>query len=285
MLHPKNKHQGHYPLKELAKTLPELNKFLIAHPVEGETIDFTNPEAVLTLNQALLKHYYGITQFSLPKGYLTPPIPGRADMLLYLADLIKKSGPKVRVLDIGVGANCIYPLLGRSLLGWSFVGSDINLAAVNWAKDLVKKNRLSNIELRHQNNPKSLFRGVIGPGEKFDLTICNPPFFASKKEAEEESQRKWKHLGHSLKADHRNFGGESHELWCAGGEPAFLAQMGAESAEFAQSVKWFSTLVSKAAHLKAFDRVLEKAGATEMHIIDMQQGQKKSRVVAWTFKT
>lgn len=33
------------------------------------------------------------------------------------------SDGKVRGFDIGTGANCIYPLLGASLLGWSVVGS------------------------------------------------------------------------------------------------------------------------------------------------------------------
>lgn len=284
MLHPKNKHQGLYPLKRLAEVLPALAGFIVKHPVEGLTIDFSNPDAVLTLNQALLKHYYGIQHWGLPPGFLTPPIPGRVDMLLYLADLLGKTKKSVRVLDVGTGANCIYPLVGAKLLGWQFVGSEIHAASLDWAQKLVKMNHLErHIELRLQPDARCIFKNVIRPGEVFDLTLCNPPFFANRAEAEAEGARKWKHLGLGLKGSHRNFGGEAHELWCTGGEPQFLARMATESSQFASSVRWFSSLVSKAAHLKAFDRALEKAGASEMHVIDMQQGQKKSRVVAWTF--
>ena len=46
------------------------------------------------------------------------------------SDIMPKNdsgGERVRGFDIGSGANCIYPLLGASLLGWSFVGSGRNI--------------------------------------------------------------------------------------------------------------------------------------------------------------
>jgi 23S rRNA (adenine1618-N6)-methyltransferase len=36
----------------------------------------------------------------------------------------------VRVLDIGVGANCVYPLIGHAEYGWRFLGVDIDEAAL-----------------------------------------------------------------------------------------------------------------------------------------------------------
>lgn len=39
----------------------------------------------------------------------------------------------MRVLDVGCGANLIYPLLGAALCGWRFVGSDVTDAALDWA--------------------------------------------------------------------------------------------------------------------------------------------------------
>lgn len=41
-------------------------------------------------------------------------------------------GP-VHGLDIGCGANLIYPLLGATLAGWSMVGADCTPAALEWA--------------------------------------------------------------------------------------------------------------------------------------------------------
>jgi 23S rRNA A1618 N6-methylase RlmF len=67
----------------------------------------------------------------IPDGQLCPTVPNRSNYIHWLEDLLSSniipntisSGSKVRGFDIGTGANCIYPLLGASLLGWSFVGS------------------------------------------------------------------------------------------------------------------------------------------------------------------
>lgn len=43
-------------------------------------------------------------------------------------------------LDIGCGANCIYPLLGAALNQWRFVGADITDVAITWATQNVEAN-------------------------------------------------------------------------------------------------------------------------------------------------
>ena len=119
-LHPRNRHQGRYDSPALIKASPELGDFVITNPYGKPSIDFANPAAVKVFNRALLAQYYGIRHWDIPDGYLCPPIPGRADYLHNLADLLASDndgqiphGEKVRALDIGVGANCIYPLIGR----------------------------------------------------------------------------------------------------------------------------------------------------------------------------
>ena len=49
------------------------------------------------------------------------------------------------MLDIGCGANLIYPLLGAAMHGWRFVGVDITDTAIEWAQ----KNAASNPQLAH----------------------------------------------------------------------------------------------------------------------------------------
>lgn len=46
----------------------------------------------------------------------------------------------VRGLDVGCGANCIYPLLGATALGWEFVGVDIVEEAVSSARRNAERN-------------------------------------------------------------------------------------------------------------------------------------------------
>lgn len=291
-LHPRNKHKFRYNFPELIASLPELGNFVSRNQFEDLSIDFKNPDAVKMLNKALLKHFYAINSWEVPEGYLSPPIPGRADYIHYLADLLASvnnqiipRGKAVKVLDIGVGANCIYPLIGNREYGWNFVGSEIDGTAIRFAKKIVHSNLLSKaIEIRKQYSPRNIFTDLVLPGETFDLTLCNPPFHASLADANAGTIRKWKNLGAPKKSDSMlNFGGNYKELWYEGGEEGFVRQMITESAGFASTCFWFTSLISKKETLPACYRALEKFKAMEVKTISMAQGQKVSRLLAWTF--
>ena len=295
-LHPRNRHQGRYDFPALIKTTPELARFVILNPYGKESIDFASPDAVRVFNRALLKSFYGVAHWDIPADYLCPPVPGRADYVHFLADLLASvnegvipRGAPVKVLDIGMGANCVYPLIGYSDYRWHFLGSEIDPKAIAAAKAIVQSNGLNKaIQLRQQNNPKHILLGLLEANERFDLTMCNPPFHASMDEATRGSERNWRALG---RADPKrqlpvlNFGGQSAELWCEGGEARFVAQLIAESAHVPQQVLWFSTLVSKASNLPAIQTALKKAGVLQSQVVEMSQGQKQGRFVAWTFQT
>ena len=128
-LHARNRHRSRYDFPLLVKEHPELSRFVRVNEYDDESIDFADPAAVRSLNKALLKLYYGITHWDIPENYLCPPIPGRADYIHHVADLLRSCnnsviprGTSVTVLDIGVGANCIYPIIGVKEYGWHFVG-------------------------------------------------------------------------------------------------------------------------------------------------------------------
>ncbi|NBA98048.1 23S rRNA (adenine(1618)-N(6))-methyltransferase RlmF [Pseudomonas sp. R5(2019)] len=293
-LHPRNRHQGRYDFPQLIKSSPDLGRFVITNPYGKPSIDFANPEAVRVFNRALLKAQYGIAHWDIPADYLCPPIPGRADYLHFLADLLADEnggeiprGSMIQALDVGVGANCIYPLLGHSDYRWRFVGSDIDPVALAAAQAIVQANGLAKaIGLRQQAHRKHILLDLLKEDERFDVTLCNPPFHASREEATRGSQRKWRALG---KADPKrklpvlNFGGQNNELWCEGGEIRFVSQLISESVQLGKQVLWFSTLVSKASNLPAIQAALKKAGVQHSCVVEMGQGQKQSRFVAWTF--
>lgn len=294
-LHPRNRHQGRYDFARLTGQCPELPAFVITTPAGEVSIDFSNPDAVRALNRALLKVDYGVEHWDIPDGYLCPPIPGRADYLHGLADLLAGSnggviprGPAIRALDIGVGANCIYPLLGHCDYGWRFVGSEVDVTALRAANAIVQANPgLGDaIELRHQPNRGNIFAGLLRSDETFDLSLCNPPFHASAEDAARGSQRKWRNLGKpdvARAASRLNFGGQATELWCTGGEASFVRRMIRESAGIQTQVFWFSSLISKAENLADVRKQLKKAGVQEVCEVAMAQGSKQSRFVAWTF--
>ena len=293
-LHPRNRHVRGYDFARLVQACPELGPFVQRAKHGGPSIDFADPAAVKALNRALLADAYGIRGWDIPPGYLCPPIPGRADYLHPLADLLAGSnggviprGAAVRVLDVGVGANAIYPLIGHREYGWSFVGTDLDGAALDCSARILAANPglAEAIQLRRQPNRSAIFAGVVQPDEHFDLTLCNPPFHGSLREAREASQQKWRKLGRGGEGQARNFGGQGAELWCEGGEAGFIRRMITESAVIRGQVRWFTTLVSNSATLPAVQRALRLAGASDSHIVPMAQGQKQSRFVAWTFLT
>ena len=296
VLHPRSQHRGRYDFKQLIATSPALTSFVSLNNYGEESVNFADPAAVKALNGALLKQVYHIKGWDIPPQYLCPPIPGRADHLHYLADLLAElnggvipRGESIRILDIGVGANCIYPLIGHREYGWQFVGTDIDGDALANAQGIIEANDLSSaITLRLQTAPAVIFQGVVKPDELFDLTMCNPPFHASLAEARSGTQRKWKNLGvesNKKKIPVLNFGGQSLELCCEGGEEAFVCRIVEESMQYQNQCLWFTTLISKASSLPGVYRAIKYSGAVENRTIEMAQGQKKSRIVAWTYFT
>jgi 23S rRNA (adenine1618-N6)-methyltransferase len=302
-LHPRNIHKNGYDFPLLIKSCPRLNQYVDKNTHGNLSIDFANPLAVKALNTALLKHDYGVKGWDIPEGALCPPIPGRVDYIHHISDLLAETIPaqsdtpkrdkntEVRLLDIGTGANGIYPLLACKTYGWQCVGSDINTQSLENVSNILKHNidLKNHFELRHQADKNQFFKGIIQPGEFFDVTVCNPPFHASEEDALKGSQRKINNLALNrgddspVKNTPLNFGGLEAELWCKGGEALFLKKMVKESKEFATQVRWFTSLVSKVENVKSLVKLMNKSGATDVREIEMAQGNKITRVLAWTF--
>jgi 23S rRNA (adenine1618-N6)-methyltransferase len=292
-LHPRNAHRPGYDFKQLIKAMPELRTFVKRNEYDADSINFSDPEAVKMLNKGLLKQFYNVDGWDIPEGYLCPPIPGRADYIHYIADLLSENnngtipaGKNIRILDIGTGANCIYPVIGSSVYGWQFVGTDIDPIAIAAAKKIVSANQhlRGEVKFRQQTNKHNIFKGIVLLDEGFDATICNPPFHASAQEARLATINKWNKLSEGGKPQTTlNFGGQKKELWYHGGEAAFIKLIIEQSVLVAKQCLWFSTLVSKKDTLAVVYRALKKAAALDVRTISMSQGQKVSRIVAWTF--
>ncbi|MDL5028124.1 23S rRNA (adenine(1618)-N(6))-methyltransferase RlmF [Vibrio sp. TMPB1044] len=316
-LHPRNQHTGRYDFELLVAALPELKEHLIKNPVGEDTINFSDPLAVKLLNKALLAHHYGVKHWDIPAGYLCPPIPGRADYIHRVADILNSDGQgepynhaSVKALDIGVGANCIYPIIGATEYKWRCTGTDVDSVSIKTANFIAESNPnlKGKIRARLQADSESIFKGVIKDNERYDVTICNPPFHSSLEEAEKGSQRKLDNLaanrakkaGQSFKPETNkkpvkldrstkqdkptlNFGGQKAELWCPGGEAAFIMKMARESQLFATQVLWFTTLISKKDNVDMVRSELGKLRAKQVKVVEMSQGQKVSRFIAWTF--
>jgi 23S rRNA (adenine1618-N6)-methyltransferase len=295
-LHPRNRHPGQYDFAALVAASPALGRFVTTNRFGNRSIDFANPAAVKALNQAILLTQYDIRHWEVPPQYLCPPIPGRADYIHHLADLLATAnggtiprGPMICAFDVGVGASAIYPLIGYREYGWRFVGSESDPAAMTSAQRIVRANPGLDkfITLRRQKVPLQLFAGVVKEDEHFDVAMSNPPFHASAAEAMKGTRRKWHNLGKPEAAGRGapllNFGGQESELWCEGGEVGFISRMINESTQVPGLCLWFTSLVSKEASLPLIVRVLQAAHVRERRVIEMTHGQKRTRIIAWTF--
>jgi len=292
-LHPRNIHNQRYDFDALIESSSGLSEFVFTNQYGDKTIDFSNPNSVLALNSALLSHFYQIESWSIPQGRLCPPIPGRADYIHYLADLLDLTKPQ-KGLDIGTGTGCIYPIIGASVYGFKFVATDIDSKSIESSRKIINSNPQlkDQIELRLQKSPANIFKNTIQGKEKFDFTICNPPFHSSLKAASKGTERKRKNLiknkqkkGHDTNQikEGLNFGGKNAELWCPGGELKFIGNMITESILYQNQIKLFTTLLSKKEHLKKLYQLLKNAGAKDVSTIQMHHGQKVSHILVWKF--
>lgn len=294
-LHARNRNREPYDLAALIAVEPELQQYIKPNKHGADSIDFADAKAVKLLNKALLHHYYGVTNWNFPDENLCPPIPGRADYLHYMADLLGQSnfgtvptGEKITVLDIGVGASSIYPIIGVTEYGWNFIGSDINEKSLASAQKIIDANTAlqNKVSLRLQQDDNSIFKGILREDEMVDFTMCNPPFHVSEEEAQKGAARKVKNLsGKKTENPALNFAGINKELICEGGESSFIKNMIAESKSFRQNCYWFSTLVSKKSNLKAIYKLLNAEEAVQVKTISLGTGNKSSHIIAWSFLT
>lgn len=186
--HPRNKYSENPPdFAHLASLYPSFKPFVFFSRDGRPRIDWTDFNATRELTRVLLLHDHRLNWW-IPDGQLCPTVPNRSNYIHWIEDLLSSDiivkptsngGDKVRGFDIGTGANCIYPLLGASLLGWSFVGSDVTDVALEWAEKNVRDNpHISElIEIRKVENGKETLplegshnEMLVSTSSKIDLT-------------------------------------------------------------------------------------------------------------------
>lgn len=289
-MHPKNRYRYNMPdFQYLVDAYPELAKYTRKKDEDGQvSLNFKDWDACNELVKAQFLHDFGIT-WTVPKPHLVPPIANRLNYLCFIHDImslwsLKQNSDRLsyeyKVLDIGCGANLVYPLLGAAYFGWSFVGCDVNTDALH----IAAHNRDLNealaplIMLRKivrqpcQGNAEKEPKGIIGAcllDDTFDACMCNPPFFSDMKE-----------MGQNPLTD---FGGTSDEMVYPGGEECFVSEMIKDSERHKQSVSWFSTMVGKKKTLKLAKKILYSLDSNAIRTYELAQGSTHRWVIAWSF--
>lgn len=297
-MHPRNVFAAANPdFAALAATHPRLLPYLVETKDGRRTIDFASWDATVELNRALLDTFYGVKHWDVPRGHLCPPAANRANYVHWIEDLLELSrpasasasaaGPAVVGLDVGVGASCVYPLIGASLNGWRFVGIDVTDVAVASARanaagnpairHLIEIRDARTFSLRRRDSARdgSVILPAIEEDERFAFCMCNPPFFDLDRIASERRRP-------NRASD---FGGSDAETACPGGERAFTARIFEDSLLLRDRVHWYTTMCGKKETVKHLRRALasREARVAAVRTTVFRQGKTARWGVAWSF--
>jgi 23S rRNA (adenine1618-N6)-methyltransferase len=220
-------------------------------------------------------------------------------------------GSKVKGFDIGTGANCIYPLLGASLFGWSFVGSDFTVVALEWAEKNVQSNpHFSDlIEIRDSKVPPQCSSVPEVENTEREKTIQEEAEISATVKSDYHDNKSFIEpavlLGVVKENETFDFcmsnppffetfeeaglnpktscGGTPEEMVCNGGEQAFVSRIIKDSAVLRQRFRWYTSMLGKKANLKLLISKLWEVGVTIVKTTEFVQGQTSRWGLAWSF--
>lgn len=233
---------------------PGLKTFFV-----GKKFNFESQKALTALVETQLELYCGF-KINLSPGFLVPRLANRFDYLLWIKELVGENSVGI---DLGVGGNCIYPLLG-TLLGMKIVGVDIDPEAIE-ASTKVSEQAGLNVDLR-----------LVGPDEMASVAsqispqpsflVCNPPFYAD--------------INDRVEKPPLNLVARDNELYTSGGELEFAKSL-FESSRSA-GLAWTSILLGKKSSMEPLINLIVTNNANHaLHVISY--GKTRRWIVAWSF--
>ena len=225
----------------LIKEFPELKKYILKQNEDNEEefqFDWSNNELSLLMDKSILNYYFNIKYYDIPKGFLIPPIPSRINYINLINSIITKLIKDINIkniigIDIGTGANIIYPILGYSIYKWKFICTEINKEAYNNAKLILQKNNLeNNINIIKQNNKDNIFISILNRENKYIFSMCNPPYYNYENEIKLEDKKR---------DNEYNF----DEIYYKNGEYGFFQRYFEESICYKNNVFLYTILIGK----------------------------------------
>uniref|UniRef100_A0A224YWQ3 Protein containing Methyltransf 10 domain n=1 Tax=Rhipicephalus zambeziensis TaxID=60191 RepID=A0A224YWQ3_9ACAR len=244
-------------------------------------LDFKDADSQRALSKTLLKHFFEL-DVRLPQGRLVPAVPQRLNYLLWVQDLVEKvleRKDNVVALDVGTGASCVLALLGHKQCGWDFVGTETDSAAATSAAENVTRNSL-------EEHVKVLEVGSLveavekTESHKFDVCVCNPPFFTSAEEA--DAKTKAKEQGRTSPPS--DMGGvESEKVWANSGETGFFKDvLLRDSLILRDKIGLYTCMLGKNSSVKEVLSALQNK-VKSCRVAEFHQGKTTRYAVAWTF--
>ncbi|KAI9365867.1 hypothetical protein BD770DRAFT_423739 [Pilaira anomala] len=276
-MHPRSVFNERPDFGQLAERYDSFKPFIIKGKGDRVHIDFKDPEAVKELNVCLMKEYFDITM-DFPIDSLCPPVPNRLNYILWLQDLMNDTVTTTNIIgiDIGVGASCIYPLLGcANNPNWRFLATDVDSRSIKYAIENVERNNLQDrIIIRYNPDPNKIF--ILDDTTDYDFCMCNPPFYSSQEEIEQGLLNK--ELEPSTVCQ-----GSINEMITEGGELGFISRMIKESVGLGRRIRWYTSLVGLKKTIQPLVRLLKESGISNYVVTTFIQGDTTRWGIAWSF--
>ncbi|VDN97245.1 unnamed protein product [Rodentolepis nana] len=225
---------------------------------------FKQPRFLAALARALLMEDFGL-DVEVPLDRLIPTIPLRLNYVLWVEDILAALSPccsPPKVLDIGTGSCCIYPIIGAKKNGWHFFASEIIRVHDDTAPPL-----------------QQVFDNILPSQIIIDVVIANPPFFENVVDAiGADSTRSFaRPPPKSTSSAARN------ESQTVGGEVGFARRLAEDSLRYRDNVKVFTIMLGKKRSVPAVRRIMKEMGITRSSVYEMCQGRVMRWGFAWTF--
>ena len=265
----------------LIKEFPELKKYILKQNEDNEEefqFDWSNNELSLLMDKSILNYYFDIKYYDIPKGFLIPPIPSRINYINLINSIIAKLIKDIDIkniigIDIGTGANIIYPILGYSIYKWKFICTEINKEAYNNAKLILQKNNLeNNINIIKQNNKDNIFISILNRENKYIFSMCNPPYYNYENEIKLEDKKR---------DNEYNF----DEIYYKNGEYGFFQRYFEESICYKNNVFLYTILIGKKINAEnIYDKLSSYSDIIKIY--NMQKiltGNNVRYIIYWSF--
>ncbi|CAH8846338.1 unnamed protein product [Trichobilharzia szidati] len=291
-MHHRNIYKHKRPnFKELAAQYDFFNAVAEKDECGRVQLDFRVPLHLAALSKALLLKDFNLN-VEFPGDRLIPTVPLRLNYILWLEDLLKdlqKFSEPIKILDIGVGASCIYPLLGARKNSWKFFGTETDMRNYSLAKENVDRNHMSDdIKLFHIAENSSSLDAVFGSNNSgkeagsttyLHAVMANPPFFSDASDA--VGSKTCRSLGRPPPKTVSS--AARHESQTTGGEVYYCMRLIRDSLRYSTRVGVFTIMLGKKSSVPVVRRILYKLKITQISVYEMCQGRIMRWGVAWTF--
>ncbi|KAI8970275.1 hypothetical protein BDF20DRAFT_916102 [Mycotypha africana] len=283
-MHSRNIYIVEPDFKKLAEEFEAFKPFVKTTSQGRSFIDFKDPKAVKQLCVCLMRKDFNI-DIDFPLDTLCPAVPNRLNYILWLEDLLNDTltlGEKkneIRGIDIGVGASCIYPLLGCAQnQNWTFLGTEIDARSVEYALKNIKSNNLQDrISIKYNEDPNKIF--LIEDNQiHYAFSMCNPPFYSSQEEVDEG-------LTNKQSKPYAVCTGSENEMITQGGELSFIKTMIDESLHLKKRIRWYTSMIGLKSTIRPLIRYLTAKGISNHFVTSFTQGKTTRWGIAWSFYT